>query len=103
MMQGIEIAGFIIPIWFYVTVIYVLWVCLVLLVKRLSFRHIRRLAKKTATKLDDIFIRAIDLPVNLLAGAYSISSPKRVPINRDGDFRSMHKIHCQQNYYYWDD
>ena len=69
MMQGIEIAGFIIPIWFYVTVIYVLWVCLVLLVKRLSFRHIRRLAKKTATKLDDIFIRAIDLPVNLLAFA----------------------------------
>jgi small-conductance mechanosensitive channel len=51
--------------WLLMPLIFFLWVGLFLMFKRILFVMIRRLAERTKTKLDDIFIRAADLPLTL--------------------------------------
>ena len=49
----------------YVSVFYFLWVTVLLALKKLVFVRVRKFADKTATKFDDIFLNALDLPLVL--------------------------------------
>src|SRR5258705_8586099 len=66
MMQDITLAGFKIPNWIYLPVIYVIWVICGLVVKKIAFRSIRLFTKRTATRIDDAFIEAANLPLSIL-------------------------------------
>lgn len=58
--------GINIPVWIMIPVVYFLWVTVLLFVKRVSFKTLQKLASRTKTQLDDIFIQSADLPLNLL-------------------------------------
>lgn len=68
----------------YAPVVYFLWVSVLLLVKKYIYGRIEKLAAKTASKLDDILLGAMNFPLVLLifvSGAFIIQ--KLLPINQD--------------------
>lgn len=65
-MQDIKIFGITISMWLYAPVVYFVWVSLLLLIKRICYGKIKKLALRTKTKLDDIFLGSLDLPLMLL-------------------------------------
>ncbi|MCK4852433.1 MAG: mechanosensitive ion channel family protein [Candidatus Omnitrophica bacterium] len=50
----------------YIPVLYFFWVSVLLLLKKLIYGRIKRFAERTATRFDDIFLSALDLPLLLL-------------------------------------
>jgi len=64
--NNFEVLGLAISPWIFIPLIYFIWVSLLLTLKGISFHIIRRWSRKTATKLDDIFIRAANFPITLL-------------------------------------
>jgi len=65
-MEEINIFGFTISAWLLIPLIYFFWVTFFLILKRIGFRAIRKFTTATKTKLDDIFIAALDFPLMLL-------------------------------------
>lgn len=63
--ENFVIFGITVSPWILVPLIYFMWVSLWLFVKRLAFSAIHRFARKTTTKLDDIFVRSADFPLTL--------------------------------------
>ena len=66
MSDQIQIFGIQFPAWVIIPVTYFVWVTFLLFVKNISFHAIKKIAGKTKTNLDDIFIQAIDFPLFLL-------------------------------------
>lgn len=64
-MNDITVMGITVSPWLYVPLMYFVWVSIWLFLKRVLFFFIRRYSRRTKTKLDDIFIRAFDLPATL--------------------------------------
>jgi len=64
-MSEINILGITISSWIIVPVIFLVWVTLLLFVKKAFFKVIKRVAQKTKTHLDDIFIQSADFPLTL--------------------------------------
>ena len=64
--QTMNIFGYEAPMWIIIPVVFFLWVIIFMIIKRIVFAGIHRIAQKTKTQLDDIFIKSIDLPLNLL-------------------------------------
>lgn len=65
-MQDFQIAGISMSPWLTIPVIYLIWVSILLAVKKVCFESIRRFASKTKTNIDDLLIKSIDFPVILL-------------------------------------
>ena len=65
-MEETIIGNIIVPSWIILPLIYLVWVMALLSLKRISFRVIRRLATRTATKFDDIFIKTSDAPLTFV-------------------------------------
>lgn len=65
-MKGITLFNLTISAWIYAPIIYFLWVSLFLLAKRVLYKRVRSFAQKTKTRLDDVFLEALDLPLTLL-------------------------------------
>lgn len=65
-MNNISIFGMEVSAWIYAPVIYFLWVSVFLVLKRVFFKRIKRIAGKTKTRLDDVFLYALNLPLTLL-------------------------------------
>ena len=65
-MTNITLFGLEIHAAIYIQVLYFLWVSVFLILKTVLFSKIRALADKTATKLDDIFLDAANIPLVLL-------------------------------------
>jgi len=58
---GIKIsAGIVIPL------VFLIWVTVLLFVKKIAFNILEKLAKRTKTQLDDVFIQSADFPLTLL-------------------------------------
>lgn len=55
-----------IPVWILAPAVFLLWVGVLLVVKKTLFRAVRRLARETETPLDDAIIGAADFPLTLL-------------------------------------
>ncbi|MCK5451403.1 MAG: mechanosensitive ion channel family protein, partial [Candidatus Omnitrophica bacterium] len=65
-MKELVIFGIEIPSSIFIPVLYSLWVTIFLIAKRIFFVNVRRFAKSTALKADDVLLNALDLPVTLL-------------------------------------
>jgi len=60
------IAGIHLTEWVIVPVTFLVWVTILSFIKRWIFKAIQKVASKTKTKIDNIFVKAADLPLNLL-------------------------------------
>lgn len=61
--------------WLYIVLMYCLWVGILLMIKRLGIRIFRRISQQTQTQVDDVFVRAVDLPLTILifaSGGYHV-------------------------------
>ncbi len=65
-MPAITIFGFSFSVGLVAPLAYLLWVTMLLAVKRIGFHYIKKLASKTKTRVDDIFMHAADFPLMLL-------------------------------------
>ncbi|MDD3375012.1 MAG: mechanosensitive ion channel family protein [Candidatus Omnitrophica bacterium] len=64
--DSITIFGIKIFAWIYIPLSYLLWVMAGLLIKGIVFKSIKKFAKKTKTKADDILVDSLDVPLLLL-------------------------------------
>ena len=71
-MKNLSLLGLDIPLAIYVPVFFLIWVSVLLIIKKMIFSRVRKLADKTVTKLDDIFLNALDLPLTLFIFASGI-------------------------------
>ncbi|MBI4549675.1 MAG: mechanosensitive ion channel family protein [Candidatus Omnitrophica bacterium] len=55
-----------IPAWLYAPVVFFLWVSLFLVLKKIFFAWIYKMTQGTATRLDDLIVSALNLPLTLL-------------------------------------
>ncbi|MEA3489874.1 MAG: mechanosensitive ion channel family protein [Candidatus Omnitrophota bacterium] len=65
-MEGLKVFGFNISPAMYIPVLYFVWVTVFLLLKKFLFTRIRSFCERTANKIDDTLIYALDLPLVLL-------------------------------------
>ncbi len=65
-MKKLVIFGFQIPPWLYIPLLYFLWVSILLLIKKVLYIRIKKFAEKTKTRIDDIFLSSLNLPLILL-------------------------------------
>ena len=66
-MQEITVFGVTISPWIYAPVVYFVWVIIFLIIKKIVFVNISKIAKKTESKLDDILLDALNFPLVLFA------------------------------------
>ena len=85
-MEQIEIFGFTLSTWIVIPIAFFLWVTLLLFIKKRIFVLIKKLIGKTETKLDDVFINAIDFPATLLIFASGGALVERImPLATDNE------------------
>jgi len=65
-MEPIMIFNIEITPWIYAPAIYFLWVSILLIVKRIIFGVINKFAERTQSKIDDVFLDALNVPLVLL-------------------------------------
>jgi len=65
-MKNLVIFGVNIPTALYIPVLYFIWVSVFLVLKKIIFSKVRKFAHRTKTKLDDILLYSLDLPLLLL-------------------------------------
>ena len=65
-MSEINVFGLAVSAWLVIPVIFLLWVTILLFAKTIFFKVIKKVAKKTKTQIDDIFIQSADFPLTLL-------------------------------------
>jgi small-conductance mechanosensitive channel len=65
-MSQVHILGVSVSAWLAVPVAFFVWATLLLFIKRRIFIIIKRIAEKTKTGIDDLFIRSVDFPATLL-------------------------------------
>lgn len=68
-MEQINIFGITVSAWIVIPAAFFVWVTLLLFIKKRIFIVIKRLAGKTETKLDDVFIQSVDFPATLMVFA----------------------------------
>ncbi|MDD4202791.1 MAG: mechanosensitive ion channel family protein [Candidatus Omnitrophica bacterium] len=74
-MKDIIMFGITFPAWIIVPIAFFLWVFCLFLLKAIGIKKLQDLSARTKTKVDDIFIKAVNTPLNLLifvSGAYFI-------------------------------
>ena len=65
-MKDLVIFGFKISAWIYAPILFFLWVSVFLTIKKLYYVKIQKAAEKTKSKIDDILLNALDVPLTLL-------------------------------------
>ena len=65
-MKAITIAGVAISGWIYAPVIYFIWVSIALILKKILFRWIEKVAKRTRSQIDDLLLESMNTPLVLL-------------------------------------
>lgn len=65
-MHDMTFFGVTISSWILVPVIYFVWASVLLVIKRVVFKQIERLAKDTKVRLDDIMLNALNVPLTLM-------------------------------------
>ncbi|MBC8473749.1 MAG: mechanosensitive ion channel family protein [Candidatus Omnitrophica bacterium] len=85
-MKEITLFSIKIPAFIYAPVVYFVWVSLLLWVKKVVFGRIEKIASKTSSKLDDILLTAMNLPMVLLifvSGIYVIEKISPITANNE--------------------
>lgn len=85
-MKEISVFGFEIQPWLWAPVLYFLCISVFLLIKKVVYEKIRRIAERTRTQIDDIFLNALDLPLTLLIFVSGAVIVDRIgPLGIDGE------------------
>src|SRR3989338_866787 len=77
-MFDLTLFGLTLPSWILLPAAFLLWVVVLLFVKRALFGAVRRFAQKTETRLDDVVIGAADFPLTLLIFASGAAMTERL-------------------------
>ena len=81
-MENWKILGLSGSSWISIPVIYLVWVFILFILKKFSLRYIRKVAERTQTKLDDLFINAADFPlVILIFASGGLISARMIPVS----------------------
>lgn len=65
-MKEITILGVTVSAWLYAPVVYFLWVTVLLIIKKVFYRSVEKYAQRTKSKIDDILLDALNVPLMLL-------------------------------------
>lgn len=65
-MNELVIFGYKIHSWIIIPISFLIWVTILLFIKKAFFKGIKKIAEKTKTKFDDVFIQSADFPLTLL-------------------------------------
>ena len=85
-MSAVNVFGVSVPAWIVVPVIFFVWVTVLFLVKKVFFKAIKKVVKKTKTQFDDIFIQSADFPLTLLILASGGAIVERmIPLATDNE------------------
>jgi len=85
-MTEITLFNITIPAFIYAPVIYFIWVSVLLIIKKIVFGRIEKLASRTKSKVDDILLGALNFPLVLLIFVSGIFILERIsPILRDSE------------------
>lgn len=83
-MSDITVFGVTISTWIIIPLVFLLWVTVLLFVKKGVFRAVKRLSEKTKTELDNIFVNSLDFPLTLLIFASGAAFVERMlPLTMD--------------------
>ncbi|MBU1862459.1 MAG: mechanosensitive ion channel family protein [Candidatus Omnitrophica bacterium] len=89
-MQAITFYGIEINAWLYAPVVYFLWVSIFLIIKKIVFSKIEKIAQKTTFQIDDILLGALNFPLVLFAfisGAFILDW--LTPIDKGGELTKL--------------
>ena len=91
-MKHVDIFGLTITPWVYAPAVYFIWISFLLIVRRIVFNRIQRLAAATTSKIDDMIIESLELPVTLLIFASGLLIVDMVtPLGRE--YQMSHHFH----------
>jgi small-conductance mechanosensitive channel len=77
-MNSITVFNIEISAWIYAPVVYLVWVSVLLAIKKLLFNRIRRWVGRTKTRIDDVILNALNLPLTLLVFVSGILVLERI-------------------------
>lgn len=85
-MKDIILFGFKISAWIYAPIIYFIWVSILLIIKKICYGRVQKLAKRTASQIDDILLDALDFPLILLIFVSGAALLERIsPLGSDAE------------------
>lgn len=85
-MSEITVFGITVSSWIIIPIAFFFWVTVLLFIKNRVFVFIKKLAGKTATQIDDFFIKSADFPLTLLIFASGGALVERImPLATDND------------------
>ncbi len=85
-MQDLTILGIKVAAWIYAPAVYLVWVSFFLFLKKIVFWRIEKFAAKTSSKLDDIILSALNLPlVMLIFVSGAVILEKISPISKEAE------------------
>lgn len=85
-MPQINVFGTSVSTWIVIPIVFLVWVTVFLFVKRTFLKVIKKVAKKTKTQLDDIFVQSADFPLTLLIFASGGAVVERmIPLATNND------------------
>ncbi len=65
-MQDFEIFGLTLSPWVYSPAVYFFWLSFLLILRRLVFNRLAKIAQATSSKIDDLLIESVELPLTIL-------------------------------------
>lgn len=65
-MQNLEIFGLTLSPWVYIPAVYLIWLSFLLILRRLVFNRIAKIAQTTSSKIDDLLIESVELPLTIM-------------------------------------
>ena len=85
-MPQINVFGTSVSTWIVIPIVFLVWVTVFLFVKRTFLKVIKKVAKKTKTQLDDIFVQSADFPLTLLIFASGgVVVERMIPLATNND------------------
>jgi len=66
MPEPIVLFGVTMNVWVVIPLLFLVWVTFLMFLKKIFFKTIQKLAQRTSTQFDDIFIKSLDFPLTLL-------------------------------------
>ena len=92
-MKDIKLFSLVVSAWMYAPVIYLLWVSILWVIKRIIFVKIEKFAAKTSSKLDDIVLNALNFPLVLLIFVSGVLVLERItPISKEAELTTYFLI-----------
>lgn len=92
-MKEMTLFGITVSAWIVAPVFFLVWITAMVFFKKIFFKVIRRIAKKTKTQLDDLLVQSLDFPLTLLVlGSGAAIVENMLPLVANKDFTNYFLI-----------